>query len=348
MTAPPPLSEPSLLASLTPLIRAWKLLLAIPLLAGVIAAGVAFVLPPSYTAATTFVPAVGGTGTALPGGLAGLATQFGISVGGSNSLSPDFFAEVLASRELLRTTLLAEFDDPERPGSGKPLLDLLKVRGRTPAGRIDNGIRQLERDISQRVDRRTGIVTLSVRGRSPVLAAAVANRMVELLNKFNLERLQSQSRERRRFAEERRDQSERELRDAEARQLRFLQSNRRFADSPLLSFEENRLARQVQLRQEVFQTLTREYEEARIAEVRDTPLLTIIDTAVAPDRRTFPQRKLIVFLTMVAAGLTTVACIYVAEYGRAAEVASAAEYRSFIQAWSNAKSEVRSALGRRR
>jgi uncharacterized protein involved in exopolysaccharide biosynthesis len=311
-------------------------------------AAISLVLPPTYTATTTFIPVPGGSPPTLPGGLAGLATQFGVNIAGSNSLSPDFFAEVLTSRELLQATLLSEFDDPLRPGSKRTLLDILKIRHRSDQDRVSEGIRELERDVSQRVDRRTGIVTLTVKGRPAALVAAIANRMVELLNTFNLEKLQSQSRERRRFAEERKNQAEQELRAAEAQHLRFLQSNRRYNDSPLLSFEENRLARQVQLRQEVFQTLTREYEEARIAEVRDTPLLTTIDAAVAPDRRAFPQRTLLVLLAILASGLTAIALVYVGEYRRASELAGAPEYRAFLQAWRNARTEVGAVLRRRR
>jgi uncharacterized protein involved in exopolysaccharide biosynthesis len=267
-----------------------------------------------------------------------------MNIGGGGSLSPDFFAQVLTSRELLRATLQSEFDDPERPGSSRALLDILHVRGNTDERRMDNGIRRLERATSQRVDRRTSIVTLEVKGRPPALVAGITNRMVELLNKFNLERLQSQSRERRRFAGERRDQAERELREAEAQHLKFLQSNRRYADSPLLSFEQNRLSREVQLRQDVIQTLTREYEEARIAEVRDTPLLTIIDPAVPPSRRSFPPRTLLVFIALVAGGFTALALVYLAEYKQTAQREDGSQYRRFLQAWTDAKSELRVAL----
>jgi uncharacterized protein involved in exopolysaccharide biosynthesis len=278
-----------------------------------------------------------------------LASQFGLNVRSTTSFSSDFFAEVLDSRELLRATLLSKFADPDRPGSSRILLDILDVRGRTEEDRINEGIRRIEEDISQRVDRRTGIVTLSVTGPSPTLVAAIANRMIQLLNTFNVERLQSQSRERRRFAGERKDQAERELREAEAQHLKFLRTNGRYVHSPLPSFEEDRLTRQIQLRQEVFQMLTREYEEARIAEVRDTPVLTIIDPAVPPDRRSSPQRGKIVFLVLIASGLTALALAYLAEYQRLARLEDGPEYRQFRQALADAKTGLRTVLriGRR-
>jgi uncharacterized protein involved in exopolysaccharide biosynthesis len=139
------------------------------------------------------------------------------------------------------------------------------------------------------VDHSTGIVTLMVKARDPQLAAAIANRMHDILNSFNLERRQSQSREQARFTKERLAQAEAELRQAESAQLRFLQRNREYTGSPLLEFEHSRLRRAVDLKQEVYTSLAKGYEEARIAEVRDTPVITTIDTAVAPDRRSSPR-----------------------------------------------------------
>jgi uncharacterized protein involved in exopolysaccharide biosynthesis len=340
-------SQGSLLGTLTPLVRHWRLVCVLPIFAGLIAAPLTFLLPPKFTATTTFVPATSTTPT-VPGDLASFATQFGVSIGNNTALSPDFFASVLGSRELLRATLLSRFEDPQYPGTQRSLLEILNMTGQTNGDRLDNGIRRLQKDITQRVDRRTGIVTLTVSGRPSVLVAAVANRMVELLNQFNLERLQSQSRARRQFAQERRDEAEKELKDAESEQLRFLQNNRRYADSPLLTFEEQRLARQVQLRQDVFMTLTREYEQARIAEVRDTPLLTVVDQAVPPERRSFPPRKLIVLLVIMASALTGATLAYLRELQRAAQLGDRPEYRSFQQAWRGARNELRAALRLRR
>src|SRR5437773_4719473 len=107
-----PTADPWLFGTLTPLLRQWRLVVGLPLGASLLAAAIAFVLPPSYTGTTTFVPAVGGNAGNFPGGLASLATQFGLNVTTNTSFSSDFFAEVLGSRELLRATLLTQFDDP--------------------------------------------------------------------------------------------------------------------------------------------------------------------------------------------------------------------------------------------
>src|SRR5690242_20974405 len=48
-------------------------------------------------------------GSRLPAGLAGLASQFGVSLGSDASKSPKFYAQVLRSRELMERVLLSTY-----------------------------------------------------------------------------------------------------------------------------------------------------------------------------------------------------------------------------------------------
>lgn len=325
---------------LTPLIRRWRLIAGLAAAGALLAAVVLLLQRPVYTGKATFAPETS-QGVSLAGslaGLAGLAGQFGIS-SPTSSVSPDFFARVLHSREILRATLQAEFTDPAsgRRSVRRALLDILDVTGKTPEERLQKGTRTLENQTEADIDRRTGVVTLAVEMPSPELAAAVANLMVDQLNRFNLERRQSQSREERRFSGDRLATAERELRAAEQAHLGFLQRNRRFSDSPLLNFEANRLFREVQLKQEVFLTLTKSYEQARISEVRDTPVLTVIDSAVPPIQRTSPRRTLGVAIALLVSTLIGIAAAYVVDLRATGRLNHRSDYRELQEAWEKAK-----------
>ncbi len=308
----------SLSELLRPLIRRRRLVAGMAVGGAMLAAVFLLLQRPVYTGTATFTPETAPVSSFAGslGGLAGLAGQLGISTPGASSVSPDFFARVLHSREILRATLQSEFSDPTAAGSNgrRPLLDILAVTGNSSEQRLQKGAQQLEQLTEADIDRRTGIVTLSVEMPSRELAAEVANQMVELLNRFNLERRQSQSREERRFSGDRLAAAERELRAAEQAHLSFLQRNREFQDSPLLSFEAARLSREVHLKQEVFLTLTKSFEEARIAEVRDTPVLTVIDSAVPPAQRTRPRRTLGVLIAFAVSGLVGAVVAYIADF----------------------------------
>ncbi len=62
--------------------------------------------------------------------------------------------------------------------------------------------------------------------------------------------------------------------------------------------------------------LAKAFEEARIAEARDIPVLTVIDSAVTPVRRSFPRRKLNVVLGLMLGGLLGLAASIFLDHGR--------------------------------
>jgi uncharacterized protein involved in exopolysaccharide biosynthesis len=297
---------------LAPVRRRWRLVALCAGVGGVLAAVVSLLLPSVYTAQTTFTPVA--TSPGLSGSLAsliGLAGQLGLSslASGGGSLPPEYFAEVLHSRSILEATLQSRFP-AESAGAQRPLLDLMGVDGPTPQARLEDGVRELDEHIVPSVDKRTGVINLRVKSRSPVVAAGVANRMVELLNEFNLDRRQTQSREQRRFTGERVEQAQQELREAEAALRRFLEANREYRGSPVLEYQASRLQRDVQVKQEVYLMLAKAHEEARIAEARDIPVLTIIDAAVPPVRRSFPRRTLNTLLGLLLGGLVGLAVVF--------------------------------------
>jgi tyrosine-protein kinase Etk/Wzc len=328
--SPAPEAEISIFELMTPLVRRWKLIAATALVCGLVAAVFLLLQPRTYRASTTFTPE-NSTSTGLMSslvGLAGIAGQLGLGTISSNSVSPDFFVKLIHSEEVLRPTLLAEFpvDSASRP---QPLLSLLNIRGRSREEQLQRGVLVLRKRTEATTDKSTGIVTLRVTLQSPQLASDVANHMVQLLNRFNLETRQTQSREQRRFSGERLAVAEKELRAAEQAQLAFLQRNRQYLDSPLLAFEHNRLNRQVMLRQEVYQTLTKAYEEARIAEVRDTPVLTVIDSAVAPVYPSGPRRVLGTSVALIFGAALGVLLAYIAAARARARRAPTPDYLEF-------------------
>jgi uncharacterized protein involved in exopolysaccharide biosynthesis len=84
----------------------------------------------------------------------------------------------------------------------------------------------------------------------------------------------------------------------------FLQRNRQYQDSPSLQFEYTRLQRSLTVQQELFLDLRRQLDAAKIAEVNDLPVISVIEPAIAPKRKSGPSRKkwLLVSLLLVVGG----------------------------------------------
>jgi uncharacterized protein involved in exopolysaccharide biosynthesis len=329
------------------LLKHWKTVLGFPLVAAVAAALVSFVMPPKFTATATFVPEdyqeLGATG-----GMVRLASQFGLAVPGAGAHSPEFYADVIQSRMLRDETLLAQFPDPraEATGDSSTLLQILNVKGDSEGERLENGRKELEKAITVRTDRETTIVSVLVEMRSPALAANVANQIVDFLNKFNLETRQSNARERRQFIEGRLAEAETEMREAEEELKGFLESNRQFRGSPELTFEYERLQRQVAIKQQVYTTLSESYEEARVREVDDARVITLIDRAVTPEKRSSPRRRLNVALALVVGAFVGVFWAFGREFIERARQRDERKYKEFASRWGGVRSEVRSLLRR--
>ena len=261
-------------------------------------------MQPTYAATASFV-AENSVQSRLPSGLTGLASQFGVSLGAEASRSPAFYADLLRSREILGAVLSAKIAGT-RPGDSVTIYGLYRITGSTPERRLDEGIKALRNRITLTVDQRTNIVRVTAEAPHPVAARDVLQLLIDRLADFNVHTRQSAAGERRKFIEGRVATSEQQLRTAEDALRTFYERNRQWESSPQLKFEEQRLTRQVTVQQELYLTLRREYETARIEEVNNTPILTIIDQPAVPGRRIRPQRTITVLLvTMIVAILAS-------------------------------------------
>jgi uncharacterized protein involved in exopolysaccharide biosynthesis len=346
-----PGEDVTIFGGLSALLARWRLVVGLPVLSVTLSLLVSLVVPPGYTATTTFVPEVRSPSRLPTGiaGIAGIAGQLGLSFGAEPSQSPRFYAEILRSRELEERVLATRYPDPDpRPGARDSirLLDVLRPGGRSAADSMARAVKKLARLIAVTSDNQTTIVRLSVTLRSAELAAAVANRFVAYLNEFNTLQRQSQARERREFTERRVAAADSELRRAEEAVKTFYERNRGWQQAPELVFQEGRLRRQVEVAQEVFLTLKREYETARIEEVNDTPVITVIDPAAVPQERSRPRRLLFALLGFLLGATVAVFWALAAEYAdrvRRAQVDEYVELRSRMQ---RASREVRQMFSR--
>jgi uncharacterized protein involved in exopolysaccharide biosynthesis len=313
---------------LSGILARWRGVAGLMIAATVLAVAVSLLLPARYRSTARFVPETTQASLPFPGELAGIASRLGISLPAAGA-SPAFYSDIVRSRTLTDELLRSRFPDPRVAGIGDSvaLLDLLKVRADRDDERLEKGRRKLASDVRVTLARETGVVSVSVTTRYPTLSAAVANRLVSLVTQFDVATRRTTARETREFIEQRLPDAETELADAESELQRFLERNREFRGSPQLEFARARLQRRVDLKQQILTTLRQNYEQVRIQEVNDTPVLTIVDAAIAPVKRSSPRRKLIVGLVLgfaIVAGVGGASVATVFALVRADEPARAA------------------------
>jgi uncharacterized protein involved in exopolysaccharide biosynthesis len=231
--------------------------------------------------------------------LAGLAATFGVSVPAADQgSSPAFYAELLKSRDVLRQTVETRYAFATQGDSMRgTLIELFREHAASPALRRDLAAKDLLKSIDVTVGRETGTIDLDVSSAWPELSQQVAARMIQLVSDFNLHRRQTKAGAERRFVEARLAESRDSLRAAEGRLQAFLQRNRAYQNSPQLLFEHDRLDRDVNMQQQLYTTLAQSYEAARIDEVRNTPVITLMEP---PDLPAKPNARLALLKGLLA------------------------------------------------
>lgn len=277
----------------------------------VVLAGMAFVYvaatglvrPRTYSAGGSFISQGNRGGSAL----AGLAAQLGVAVPPVDAgNSPAFYLDLLSSRTILRAVAESRFDFVSDTGRVVGTLDnILGVEGDTPERRREATVNALRDAITSDLSQKSGVISFTVHARYAPLAYQIATRLLDELNRFNLERRQTQAAAERRFAQKRLTEVEGELRSAEDRMQGFLQRNRAYTSSPDLVFEAERLQREIALRQQLFAAISQGLEQAKMEEVRDTPVITVVEQprqAAFPDRRGLARKGMLALLFGACAG----------------------------------------------
>jgi len=322
------------------LVGHWRWVLGVPLVVGALSAGVTLLLPKAFESRVLILPEDNAVGAAT--GLAGVASQFGITLPSEPGHSPGFYGELVRSGAILEEVLRGRYRVATSEGedsADRTLLELLEIRGATPRHQMEAGVERLRRMTLVDV-RPTGLIEIRVRAPEPQLAMLIAERYVEGVNRFNAERRQSQARQRRVFVDGRGATADAELRVAEDSVRAFYEANREWQSSPRLVFEEGRLRRQLELRQELLLMLRRELESARIAEVNDAPVVTVIEPPVQATRHVTPRRTYIVIGASGLAFLLVIFGLFAREY-RAQMAATDVAYGELRENWGRFLQESR-------
>ena len=276
-----------------------------------IAALMVFQRPALYLASASFYP----QNAAPQSGLLSTLGQFGLTIpSGGPSQSPEFYQVLLKSRVLWESIALDTLVVEELGGERLPFLEFFEIEGGSERSRIDDALELLSGMVSTPTSpRNTSLVLVTAATEWPSVSLFIVTALVDGVNAFNANLVQGQAGAERVFVEGRLELVTTELRDAEDDLESFLENNRQFGGSPELNFQQGRLERSVTLRQEVFTTLTQTLEEVRIREVRDIPVISVVDQPFVPSLPEPRGRGVFVVLGFLTGGFIGVLLSLVSE-----------------------------------
>jgi LPS O-antigen subunit length determinant protein (WzzB/FepE family) len=325
-----------------------KTIITTVLLFMLIGLGVALLSPKEYTASTTIVPQNLNKNFRL-GSLSSLAAMAGVNLDlnmETRELSPYIYPQIVQSDpfqlEIMNTPFI--FSDVDKPVSlyeyytnySKPgVISLVKkytlglpgviigaIRGKkeeTPdsiAGKIiqltaeKEGIRNLiAQNVTLETNDKEGYIVLNTRFHEPRLAAEVAQKGQELLQKyitkFKIEKASAQLL----FIQERYAEKKTEFYQSQTNLAAFLDRNKNVT-SAMARTEEARLQYEYKLAFEIYSQLSQQLEQARIKVKEDTPVFAIVKPVKVPMEKSKPNRPMIFVIWTFLGGVIGIGWIF--------------------------------------
>lgn len=293
MATPAPFTLPDYLQLI---VRRYRIIFLTGLGVAVIIFGLSYLIPSIYQASASLIPMGRADRLGTLGALGVELSDFGIG-SASPELAPAMYPLIAESRAVLEPILHTEFVGANSRTPVK-FIDWTLPQG-SGARRLERAVRQFRKSIEVGVDRRAGVITIAVKDRDPLIAASVANALADSLQAFVISSLASHAGQNRKFIEGRLSEIRSDLARAEEALRQFREQNLRIGNSPHLALEESRLVRAVREQEEIYLTVKREHELAKIEEHKTVPVLIALDRATPPTRKYWPRRSLLAGLGLV-------------------------------------------------
>ena len=259
------------------------------------------------------------------GGLQSLASEYGVNlnVGDFINERPSFYIPDIVNSRVLKKAVINnkwktmndgsidlinywKINDSKKNSLGKILE---KITGRTSSPNLelkymDSAIEKLTGQVLVQ-EEESGLIVISVLMEEAQLAADIANYIANYIKKYVSDIMLSHSSRHREFIEERLQYSKQDLSNSEEELKNFSEKNPFAVDTPELQLQRGRLMRNMEVNQQVYITLRQQYEMARISELKEIPVINILDFGEPASNQSKPQKLLLIFLTTLIFMIST-------------------------------------------
>lgn len=267
-----------------------------------VALKIALTTPPAYLSSAKIVCKTSETGG---GQFSQLAAMAGISLGQGQTSNPSlYFEDLIGDDEFLEGILARRW---RYGGDSASIAEIWKMEPDTARENWEYAFRKqqviaLRRSGTLKLKKnpKNGVFEIVTQFQDPVIARELNEFVIDWLNQYLVKAYKTQARENRRFIEERIKAVAEDLEGDEIALAQFRERNIG-VNAPMILMQQSRLARNLNVNQEVYLQLTKQLELAKIEELKDQPLIEVISKPVAAVDRFKPQRRKIMMLAAVLA-----------------------------------------------
>lgn len=266
--------------------------------------GVVFSLlvTPQYNCTTKFSYELPSSSKMI-GSLSSLAAMAGLGGASSSDNMLMFLDDIINSKDFLEPILDSAWQIDELSDSTAKLHEIWDLKPDSTENFFQRtltlqSLKEIRKHMAFSIDKSSNLMSFTTSFKTPYLSYQINEYVVTKINETLLASTTNKSHLNRIFIEERLGEAKDVLLNSENK-LKLFRDRNHVLTSAFLILEQARLQRELEIEQEIFIQLRKQYELARIEEQKDLPAVTVIDMAYIPVERDFPKRKLIVILTFI-------------------------------------------------
>ena len=160
----------------------------------------------------------------------------------------------------------------------------------------------------------SGMITVSILMEDELIAANIVNFVSDWIQDYISNEMSFKAKKNRVFIEEQLNSAKKDLFLSEEALSEFLKQNSLVDDNPEVMLEKGRLIRNVEVNQEVYITLRKQFELNKIEELKEKPIINILDIGDIPTDKSKPLRVLIVISWTFIAFFISIFSVYCYHY----------------------------------
>lgn len=260
---------------------------------------------PIFEASATMYPVQKGQS----GPLRELANTFGLA----NKIEGFNIPEVIKSRKIAKSVILNKYKTEEYPDSVN-LIQYWKLEERysNPVFAMERAIRNLSGSMNVKDDKETYLISIIVQMPERQLAADIANYIAVAVSENLQEEQKKITIESRHYLEKRLEDAENKLLNIEQEMIKFKEENYQ-QNSPSLRAEIIRLERKFGLMNNFVLMLQKQRELILLDEVREKPVVNILDTADITYKAIKPKKREIVITNTFGGLILSIFLVFLKE-----------------------------------
>jgi tyrosine-protein kinase Etk/Wzc len=264
-----------------------KRILLVSIAVAAVTLGVNFLLPVYFKATATLLPETDKSKLSALGQFGDIAQLAGVSIPGSEIAR--LYPTIVTSDTVLRAVIERKYST-SRTSDSINLVQFFGLREGSPEKDMAETLKMLRGLLNTSFENKTGVVSLTLEMREPALAADVLNAIIGELDNFMRSKRTTSASEQVKWIDLRVKQVQQDLRGAEEMLKDFRERNRRVSDSPDLLLQQQRLLRNMEVSSAVFVELKKQYELAKLEEIKNITIVKVLDVARPPVKKDSPKR----------------------------------------------------------